>query len=192
MNKNIDAFLKVLDPSDNSTGGGSASAVSGAMASALVAMVSRLSLGKKGMKSDEFYQDIASVAENLATALFSGGHEDSEAFAMVSAAYKKPKVTELEKKDRSTAIREAMIHAAKVPLKNAGRCREILNLSKILEKKFNSNAASDLQCAQYLAKAGLSGCAANVRINLPYIKDRAVAERIEAELEALLFETETV
>ncbi|MFI5038230.1 MAG: cyclodeaminase/cyclohydrolase family protein, partial [Solirubrobacterales bacterium] len=38
------AYLRVLDPADNSTGGGTASAIAGAMAAALVAMVARLSM----------------------------------------------------------------------------------------------------------------------------------------------------
>ena len=48
MEENVQAFLKVLDPTDNSTGGGTASAVAGAMAAALAAMVARLSIGKAG------------------------------------------------------------------------------------------------------------------------------------------------
>ncbi len=40
--KDTETFLKVLDPEDSSTGGGSAAAISGAMAGALVAMVCRL------------------------------------------------------------------------------------------------------------------------------------------------------
>ena len=37
--KDTEIFLKVLDPEDSSTGGGSAATISGAMAGALVAMV---------------------------------------------------------------------------------------------------------------------------------------------------------
>lgn len=57
MDENIQAFLKVLDPADNSTGGGTASAIVGAMAAALAGMVARLSIGKDGMELDEFYQE---------------------------------------------------------------------------------------------------------------------------------------
>jgi formiminotetrahydrofolate cyclodeaminase len=83
-----------------------------------------------------------------------------------------------------------MKHCAEVPLANARLCREVLRLADTLAEKFNANAASDLQCGQYLAIAGLKGCAANVRINLPYIKDDVVVKRIEGELAALLSETE--
>jgi formiminotetrahydrofolate cyclodeaminase len=54
-----------------------------------------------------------------------------------------------------------------------------------LEVSYNKNAASDLECAIYLATAGLKGCAANVRINLPYIKDERSCEDIEGRLESI-------
>ena len=66
MDENVAAFLKVLDPEDNSTGGGTASAVAGAMAGALVGMVARLSVGRKGMETEWFYTDITEAAETLA------------------------------------------------------------------------------------------------------------------------------
>jgi formiminotetrahydrofolate cyclodeaminase len=50
VNENVQAFLKVLDPADRTTGGGTASAIAGAMAGALTTMVAKLSLGKKGME----------------------------------------------------------------------------------------------------------------------------------------------
>ena len=76
MNDNLAAFLKVLDPRDTTTGGGTASAVAGAMAGALVAMVARLSIGKDGMEPDRFYEDVAAKATALSGELFDGGRED--------------------------------------------------------------------------------------------------------------------
>ena len=73
---------------------------------------------------------------------------------------------------------------------NARLCREVLSLADTLAENFNANATSDLECGQYLAIAGLKGCAANVRINLPYIKDEVVVKRIEDELAAVLSKTE--
>ncbi|MBW2676859.1 MAG: cyclodeaminase/cyclohydrolase family protein, partial [Deltaproteobacteria bacterium] len=62
----------------------------------------------------------------------------------------------------------------------------VLELCRSLEESYNTNAASDLECAGYLATAGLNGCSANVKINLPYIKDNEICQEIESKLEEIL------
>ena len=186
MQENINAFLRVLDATDNSTGGGTASSVAGAMAAGLAAMVARLSMDKENLLPTQTYQSIAAEAEILSAELFSGGQEDAAAFDRVTTAYKMPKDTTAAKDARTQAIQEAMQHAAEVPLSNAGRCKRVLDLCRRLENSFNTNAASDLECAIYLATAGLKGCAANVRINLPHIKDENIRKDIESRLETII------
>jgi formiminotetrahydrofolate cyclodeaminase len=186
MQENINAFLRVLDASDNSTGGGTASSVAGAMAAGLAAMVARLSMGKKDLAPTQQYQTVAQEAEMLSHELFNGGQKDAAAFDRVSTAYKMPKATAEAKTARSQAIQSAMLHAAEVPLSNAGRCKRVLELCSNLKNSFNTNAASDLDCGVYLATAGLKGCAANVRINLPYIKDEITRKDIEERLESII------
>ena len=188
MQENINAFLRVLDADDNSTGGGTASSVAGAMAAGLAAMVARLSMAKKDLGSREHFQSIALQAETLCRELFNGGKEDAAAFDRVATAYKMPKDTPDAKNTRSRAIQSAMLRAAEVPLSNAGRCRRVLELCRSLKERFNTNAASDLECAVYLATAGLKGCAANVRINLPHIRDAGACKNIEGELEKILMD----
>jgi len=178
---NIDAFLKVLDPRDNSTGGGTASAVAGAMAGGLVAMVARLSAGKPGMESNSFYANIDGAASRLSMELFDGGRQDSEAFGSVGSAYRMPKETEADKEKRSAAIQASWEQAAQIPILNAQRCAEVLELAQRLSGCSNLNAASDLECAVHLARAGLLGCVANVEINLSSIKDQDLASEL-AEL----------
>ncbi|HUW11743.1 MAG TPA: cyclodeaminase/cyclohydrolase family protein [Anaerolineae bacterium] len=189
MDENIAAFLKVLDPQDNSTGGGTASAVAGAMAGALVAMVARLSIGKPGMEPEPFHSDLAAAAQALSAKLLAGGREDSEAFEAVRAAYGMPKATDEEKAVRSRAVQCAWLEATRVPLRNADLCASVLGLAALLEGRSNASAASDLECATYLARAGLLGCIANVEINLSTIKDEDVAARLAErayELRALV------
>jgi formiminotetrahydrofolate cyclodeaminase len=186
MDQNIKAFLRVLDAADNSTGGGTASCVAGAMAAGLAGMVARLSVGKKDLAPREHYEKIAAQAEAIATNLFNGGREDAAAFDRVSSAYKLPKETDEDKASRSLEIQKAMVHAAEVPLLNAGYCKTVLDLCRQLEEKFNTNAKSDFQCAGYLAKAGLKGCLANVRINLPYIKDESVCRAIKRKMDLMV------
>ena len=130
MDEALAAFLKVLDPADNSTGGGTASAVAGAMAAALVSMVARLSLGKPGMESESFYREIILQAEDLSRRLYQGGAADSQAFEAIRAAYKLPKETPAEKEKRLAAIQEAVLKATRTPLENAEACREVLSLHR--------------------------------------------------------------
>jgi methenyltetrahydrofolate cyclohydrolase len=183
---NVDAFWKVIDPDDNATGGGTASATAGAMAAGLVAMVGRLSLGKD-LKPDNYYTPIIAEAEALATQLFDGCRIDSQAFEQVMYAFKLPKATDEEKTDRSAAIQAAWTHAANVPMANATLCNHVLQLANQLQGCSNPDAGSDLFCAVQLAAAGQAGCLANVRINLPSIKDeslRVAFETAMGELEA--------
>ncbi|MCX5914624.1 MAG: cyclodeaminase/cyclohydrolase family protein [Deltaproteobacteria bacterium] len=179
------AFLKVLDPADNSTGGGTASAVAGAMAAALVSMVARLSLGKPRMESESFYQEISLQAEDLSRRLYQGGTADSQAFEAIREAYRLPKATPAEKGKRLAAIQEAFLKAARTPLENAEACREVLSLLGNLRRRFNESAASDLECAAYLARAGLSGCLANVEINLRSLKEPGVVAELSARVHLL-------
>jgi formiminotetrahydrofolate cyclodeaminase len=185
VNENIEAFMKVLDPKDTTTGGGTASAVAGAMAGALVAMVSRLSIGKKGMEPDDFYEKFAAEAQGISDALFNGGHEDSQAFLAVLSSFKLPKKTDEEKAARSKVIQDAWVNAARVPLNNAERCAQVLKLGLQLRGRSYPNAASDLECGMLLARAGILGCLENVEINLPSIKDPDVAASLTESAFAL-------
>ena len=185
LDEPLAAFLKVLDPGDNSTGGGTASAVAGAMAAALVSMVARLSLGKPGMENETFYREISLEAERLSRLLYLGGAADSQAFEAIRAAYRLPKTAPVEREKRLSAIQEAVCEAARIPLENAEACREVLALGTRLRKCFNENAASDLECAGYLARAGLSGCLANVEINLRSLKDPALIAQLSARVASL-------
>ncbi len=189
MDKNYEAFSKVMDVTDNSTGGGSASSIAGAMAAGLAGMVARLSMNKKHLEPTEHYEALAGKCEDLCTRLFEGGSKDSEAFAAVSKAFGMPKGTDEEKAARSQAVKDGMTLCAEVPLENAAICVEVLALCKELEKSYNTNASSDLECAMYLSKAGVKGCAANVRVNLPYLKDKAQVKAMEAKIVTLLDES---
>ncbi len=183
LQNNIDAFLKVLDADESTTGGGTASCVAGSMAAGMVGMVAQLSKGKKDLLPEAVYQKMADQAKNLKTQLFNGGAKDALAFKMVSDAFKLPKSTDKEKTARSQAIQKGMEEAARVPMENAQHCLSVYELCRRLEEKYNPNCASDLSCAKMLAHAGIHGCMANVEINLPSIKNKDLVHKLAGQLE---------
>ncbi|MEE9207861.1 MAG: cyclodeaminase/cyclohydrolase family protein [Gemmatimonadota bacterium] len=181
----IGAFLRVLDPADNATGGGTASAVVGALAASLTGMVARLSVGRAELEGEEDFAAIDTEARSLTDLLFEGGHLDSKAFGSVMQAYRMPKEPEPARADRSAAIQRAMLGAARVPLENAERCGEVLALASRLEGRSNPNAASDLACALNLARAAAQGCLENVDINLGSIKDETARQELAGRAAAV-------
>lgn len=180
----MDILLKILDPDDTSTGGGSASALAGAMAGALVAMVARLSTDKEE-DGGAFYTLISTQAEQLSQELLLGSREDAQAFQSVRGAYQLPHQTETEKAVRQKAVQSAWLEAARVPLENAERCFQIFELGSGLTGQVNANVLSDLNCAMLLARAGLLGCLENVHINLPAIKNQTAALQLAGQASAL-------
>lgn len=175
----LGTFRRVLDPGDNSTGGGSAAAISGAMAGALVAMVARLSVRPDAEEGSAFYERIAGEGTRLSQELLAGSHQDAAAFDAVVGAYRLPKGNDAELAARRNAIQSAMVSATQAPLGNARRCSHVLHLAGELQGRSNPKAASDLVCAVELARAGLRGCIANVEINLGGIKDQGVAGELK-------------
>jgi formiminotetrahydrofolate cyclodeaminase len=151
----------------------------------LVALVARLSLGKEGMEPESFYQEVIVEADELSRLLFAGGYEDEMAFVGIREGYQLPKDTAEQRSQRVAAIQQATIQAARVPLRNAERCSRVVELCKQLRGCSNPNAASDLECAEYLAVAGIKGCVANVLTNVSAIKDSTISAELAAKAEAL-------
>jgi len=177
-----DAFIKVLNSEDYSTGGGSAAALAGAMAAALAAMVARLSVDKADGLSPDHYQQLVFQAEALRDKLLAGAESDYTAFAAVKTAYARPKTTEREKEERALAIQQAFIGAAEIPAENAAYCQELIALIINLTGKSNPAAGSDLEVARELSTAALKGCLANIVINIPSIKNRATLDCLEQKV----------
>lgn len=191
MSDTTTGFLKVLDPDDHSAGGGTASAIAGSMASALVAMVARLSIVPDAPMPEESYRRISEEAADLSKRLLAGGEEDSRAFSAILTALQMPKDSQSERKARAAAIQQSTITASHVPMENAERCARVMELVTELRGRSNPRAASDLECGAYLAYAGLLGCVANVRANLPSIRDPAVVAELQARIHNLAGPIET-
>ena len=167
-------FLDKLSSKSPEPGGGSAAALVGAEAAALVGMVCYLTLGK------EKYADVQAEIEALRGKSEAARadmqrllQEDTEVFAAASAAYKLPKETDEQKKARDVAIQAGLKKATEVPFAIGEKALEIARLSLVAAEKGNKGAVSDAGVAVLFAEAALQAAALNVRINLVSIKDPA-------------------
>src|SRR5256886_1827616 len=178
----LDRFASV----DPTPGGGSAAALAGATAAALVTMVCRMPKTRTGDTRERGRLD-----EALAQATQAGRRlrelveEDSAAYDAVVAAYRLPKATDEEKAARRRAVDAAVSVATEVPLRTAEACLLVLAAAEAAAGNGNPNAASDARTAAALAWAGLRGAAENVRINLGSVGPSPAREKIEGlQLEA--------
>ena len=179
-------FLDQLASASPTPGGGSAAAHAGAAAAALVAMVGRLTVGKKKYEAvkEQMWQAIEQ-AEALRQQLNQAVAEDAAAFEAVMDAFKLPKDSPSQQEARNQAIETATYQAAQVPLRVARLSVQTLELAVRMAENGNLNAISDAGSSAALARAALTGASLNVRINLASINAPALSEPLLAELSEL-------
>ena len=165
-------FLDELASDSPAPGGGSVAALNGALGAGLIAMVARLTIGKKGYDAvQSLMEETRNGADRLKQRLTELVDEDTQAFNAVMAAFKLPKETDEDKAARSAAIQAGYQQAIHTPMETAESCLAVLELAAAIAGKGNANAASDLGVAAQVAYAGVEGAVMNVKINLPAIKD---------------------
>jgi glutamate formiminotransferase / formiminotetrahydrofolate cyclodeaminase len=184
--RSVSGLLDVMASDAPTPGGGTAAATAAAMAAALVGMVARLTIGRKGFDAVEARMSaIAAEADAARPELLVLADRDAQAFDGVMAAYRMPKETDHEKSVRSKAIQAAMTAAAEAPAAVARLAMAVLGLAREVTDTGNANAASDGATAGHLAHAAVEGALANVEINLASLKDAEVVAGLQAEVDDL-------
>lgn len=187
----LTGFLEKTYGSDPVPGGGSISALCGALAAALGQMVTALTIGRK--KYSDVEDDMLRLAPEMEEAcgkFTSFIDEDAAAYQVVFDAFKMPKDTEEEKTLRKEAIQRATLAAALVPLEVARTAVGIMDSIQEIAVKGNRNAVTDCCVAMMCARTAALGAILNVRINLASLDDREMAAGIEEECIALHDEAE--
>ena len=177
-------FVDAVAADTPAPGGGSVSALAGALAAALGIMVGRLTLKKKSFA--EHYGAINRALEELQRLrprLMETIDRDAESYNGVLRAMRLPKATETEQAARIAALEEGNKAATLVPLETAEMIAEVRRLVEGIQPITMPQAASDLKVALAMADAGLAGAVENVRTNLGSIQDRGWAQEVEARLE---------
>ncbi len=185
-------FLERLAAGTPTPGGGSASAYAAAQAAALVAMVGRLTVGKKKYKDVEAeVWPLIEQADALRQRLTAAVEEDAAAFEAYMAARKLPRNTEEEKAARAQAILKATRQAAAVPLKTARQALEVMALARRMAEIGNVNAVTDAGTAGALARAAVEGAVLNIRINAGGLPEDEAAD-LRAQADDLLRRAEAL
>lgn len=188
-NRPLERFLQLLASREPAPGGGSAAALAGAMAAALIAMVARLSQGKKFAQVADEMARVAEKADALRGRLERLMESDTEAFQKVMAAYRLPRETETEQAARRQAIARALLEAGQTPLETARTALELVPLCSAVGRRGNPGSASDAAAAAHLVEAAVRGALLNVEINAASLKAMGAEEAAAArELEAARLE----
>lgn len=184
----VEEFLARLATDDPVPGGGSASAVAGALAAALVHMVVELTAGRpSAAEHEERLTEIRLAAAGLQSELLGLAHADAVAYASVVAARRLPKETDRDREARGVQLTAAVGDATRAPLSIARRAGEVLALAEELAPIGNRNAVSDIGVAGLLASAAIRGATLNVEINLPLLpEDEPLRDEARRELDGLV------
>jgi glutamate formiminotransferase/formiminotetrahydrofolate cyclodeaminase len=191
VNKATYDFVDEVSRDTPAPGGGSVSALAGALGAALGAMVANLSIGKG--EYDDRYEALCALADRaqeVKEALVRGVDEDTQAFDSVIQGMRMPKDTPDEREARDAAIQEGYKTATLVPLDTVKRCRDALAICREMVTQAPRDMMSDVGTGALVARAGLIGAAYNVRINLQSIKDEDWGTEIRAKLTGLVEEGE--
>ena len=183
----LEEFLAAVAAPTPTPGGGSVSALAGALSVALSRMVAGLARGKKGYEAVE--PELAQLeirAKKTQARLEALIDEDAKAYEAVMAAMRLPKSTETEKATRVDAMQRAYRGATEVPLETMERCIEALELAEAAVKKGNRGAVTDAAVAVLLAESAIRGASLNCSINLASIRDKTFRTETEERVERLL------
>ena len=173
----VNDYLELVGSDAPAPGGGSASALVGAQGVGLFTMVAGLTLGRK--KYADFAENcnmIIEAGKPVQNELIAQIDRDTEAYNMISDAFKMPKETEEEKAERREAIRRATIVATNAPLYTLELCHRGMELGKMLIGKFNTNCASDFGVGALNVKAAAYGAWMNVLINVSGLDEELAAD----------------
>ena len=171
-------FVEVLASNEPAPGGGGAAALVGAIGTALGNMVGSLTVGKK--KYADVEEEIIALkakCDALQTELLDQVEADEINFVPLAKAYGIPK----DDPNRDTIMEEATLVACSTPVKIMELCCEAMEAIAVFAAKGSRLAVSDAGCGAVCVKAALQAASLNVFINTKTLKNREVAEAMNAK-----------
>jgi methenyltetrahydrofolate cyclohydrolase len=155
----LDDFLDTLASEELAPGGGSAAAITVAMAAALVIMVARA--------SKEHWPEAGGAvgqAETFRARVTPLAHADAEVYKDALTILRRRE--ELAERYRDQTLREALERAAEIPLRIAEAGSDLACLAALLVQNGNPEVRADAAVACVLAEGGTRAAAKLVETNL--------------------------
>ena len=179
----MDDWLSELASGSATPGGGGASALTAAASAALVSMVCNLSIGRpRYAEHEQLLTGVLGQATQRRQESLALAEADAAAFQTVLAAYKLPRDTGDEQRERARQIQSALAGAAAVPLRVAAIAADVIRLAGAIIGRSNSSVLSDIGVAAVLARAALDSAVINVEVNLASLDEGETRSRLAAEL----------
>ena len=179
----ISDFTNALSSAAPVPGGGGAAALTGALGAALASMVSNLTVGKK--RYAEYEEDLRHIideAHELEQILIAQMDEDARCFEPLSRAYGIAK----DDPKRDAIMEDALQLACTAPLSIMKTAAQAILLHQELCEKGSRLVISDVGVGVLCCKTALMGASLNILINAGLMKDRAYAENLLSDTQALL------
>lgn len=182
-NTTIAQFLDAAAAKQPAPGGGSVTALVGALSASMGEMVVNYSVGKKGLEASQ--GELATVRQELKRAreLMVGLMvEDQLAYEALTAARKQPEGSP----GRDDLFAVSLLASIRTPQAIAATATAVLGLCDRLVEISNRFLLSDLAVSADLAMATVRCAVYNVRVNLSDVTDAGERQSIEAGLGELL------
>lgn len=172
-------FVEVTASKEPVPGGGSVSALVGALGTALGRMVGSLTVGKKKYADvEEEMLSLMDEADGLQHELLDLVQKDIDIFQPLSELYGMKAETD-EEKERKAQLMEAVLEdACRVPMEIMEKCGRAIELAGIFAEKGSRLAVSDAGASAIICKAALQAASLNVYINTGSMGNKRRAEEL--------------
>lgn len=187
IKESCESFVQVLASKEPTPGGGGASALVGAVGTALGNMVGSLTVGKKKYQDVEAeIKDMMQQSQDLQQELLDLVQKDAAGFEPLAAAYGLPKETEAQKAEKERVMEMALKAACRVPFEIMEKCCQGIDLCGQFAEKGSKLAISDAGAGASFCRAALQSASFNIYINTKLLKDRAFAEAANRKADEML------
>ncbi|HPF13364.1 MAG TPA: glutamate formimidoyltransferase [Planctomycetota bacterium] len=164
----LERFTEVTASESPAPGGGSVSALVGALGAALGTMVANLSSHKRGWDARwQFFSEWAERGKALQVELLQLVDEDTKAFQAIMAAWGAPA------EERGAAIQAATRLAIEVPLRVMHAGNQALEVCAAMAEHGMKASASDVAVGALCARLAVQGAGLNVATNVRDLKDES-------------------